>query len=92
MFIGWTQHIKDKEEKERFKQSVLASKHILEHLKTLIEKEEDAIDQTERDPKAYDNPAWPYKQAYKNGMRHGLSIIKQFIDLDKQQKENKIDR
>jgi hypothetical protein len=91
MFIGWTQHLKDKEEKERFKQSVLSSKQVLDRLKILIESEESAIDQTERDPKAYDNPAWPYKQAYKNGMRHGLSIIKQFVDLNNQ-KELKIDR
>jgi hypothetical protein len=91
MFIGWTQHLKG-EDKERFKQSVLGSKHVLDRLKTLIENEEDAIDQTERDPKAYDNPSWAYKQAYKNGMRHGLSTIKQFVDLDKQKKEDKIDR
>lgn len=90
MYIGWTQHIQDEKDKERFKQSILSSKQVLERLKALIEKEEDAIDQTERDPKAYDNPAWPYKQAYKNGMRHGLSIIKQFVDLDKQKQPDRL--
>lgn len=91
MYSGWTSHLKDKQEKERFNQSVLAAKPVLERLKTLIEMEESAIDQTERDPKAYVNPAWPYMQAHKNGMRSLAHTIKQFIDLDKQ-KEPKIDR
>jgi hypothetical protein len=87
MYIGWTQHLKE-EDKERFKQSILASKSVLDRLKVLIENEENAIDQTERDPKAYDNPSWAHKQAFKNGMRAGLSTIKQFVDLDKQKEKN----
>ena len=94
MFSGWTQHLKDEKEKERFTDSILSSKRVLERLKSLIDIEVDTIDQTERDPKAYDNAGWPYKQAYKNGMRHAYHIMKQMVDLDKQQppKEKQVDR
>lgn len=85
MFIGWTKHLTDERQKEAFQNSILGSKQVLDRLKDLIELEEKTVDQTERDPKAYDNPAWAFKQAYKNGFRAGLAIIKQMVDLDKQQ-------
>ncbi len=85
MYTGWTAHLKE-EEKDAFQNRVWRSKDVLDRVNQLIESEIKAIDDTERDPKAYDNPSWPYKQAFKNGMRSGLSIIKQLVDLDKQKK------
>jgi hypothetical protein len=90
MYTGWTAHLKE-EEKEDFQRRIWRSKQVLDRVSDLIDREIKAVDDTERDPKAYDNPAWPYKQAYKNGMRAGLSFIKQFVDLDKQKKPTKED-
>lgn len=92
MYVGWTKHLSEDKDKEAFKGQIWRSRHVLNRVKDLIEIEEKAIDDTERDPKAYVNPAWPYMQAYKNGMRHGLSIIKQFVDLTKQQKPKENER
>lgn len=89
MYTSWTSHLTDEKDKEAFQNRVWRAKPVLERAVNLIDKELKAIDDTERDPKAYDNPAWPYKQAYKNGMRSGLSIIKRLIDLDEQQKPKK---
>ncbi len=88
MLIGWTTHLKE-EEKEPFRNLIWRAKPVLDRVNDLIDLELKAVDDTERDPKAYDNPAWPYKQAYKNGVRSGLSIIKQLVDLNKQQKPSK---
>lgn len=88
MYTGWTSHL-DNSEKEAFQNRVWRAKPVLERVVELIDLELKGIDDTERDPKAYDNPAWPYKQAYKNGMRSGLSIIKTLVDLDKQKKPEK---
>lgn len=90
MLIGWTSHLPD-EKKEEFKRRVWRAKLVLERIVELVNLELKGIDDTERDPKSYDNPAWPYKQAYKNGMRHGLSIIKTLVDLDNQKKPVKKD-
>jgi len=94
MYIGWTKHLSEEKEIQAFQNQVWSSKRVLERLKDLIELEEKAVDDTERDPKAYDNPAWAYKQAFKNGVRKGLSVIKQMVDLDRQQppKEKDNDR
>ena len=91
MYTGWTSHLPD-EDKDEFQRRVWRSKPVLDRVNALLENELKAIDDTERDPKAYDNPAWPYKQAYKNGMRAGLSIMKQFVDLNKQKKPEKDER
>lgn len=84
MYVSWTTHLTDEKEKESFKGQIHRARHVLARLKDLIDLELKSIDDTERDPKAYDNAGWPYKQAYKNGMRHGLSIMKQLVDLDNQ--------
>lgn len=85
MFIGWTKHLTDEEDKNKFRDSVYGSKRVLERLKALIDLEVESIDQTERDIKAYDNPNWANKQAFKNGQRSAYYILKQMVDLDKQQ-------
>lgn len=83
MYTGWTAHLKE-EEKDAFKGQIHRARHVLHRLADLIESELKAIDDTERDPKAYDNPAWAYKQAYKNGVRVGYNKIKDFIDIDRE--------
>lgn len=85
MYLGWTKHIQDEKEKDNFVQQIYGSKRVLERAGALLQLELDAIEQTEGDQKAYDNPSWAFKQAFKNGMRKGLNIAKNLVDLDKQQ-------
>ena len=88
MYIGWTKHLQTDKEKEEFTKDVHGSKRILDHLMLLLIEEENTLDRTEMDVKAFDNPNWAYKQAYKNGYRKAISILKTMIDLD-HQKEKK---
>jgi hypothetical protein len=84
MYTKWTSHLSTEEEQNRFKETVLASKPVLNRIKDLMEIEEKTLDRTELDPKAYDNTNWPYKQAFKNGYRAGLAVAKKLVDIDNQ--------
>lgn len=86
MFIDWTKHIKDQEEKDNFVSQVQRSKPVLNRLLELVIEKERALDLSEIDPKTFDNPNWANKQAYKIGIRAGLNGFKQLIDLDQQEK------
>jgi hypothetical protein len=91
MYTGWTAHLKE-DEKEDFQRRVWRAKPVLDRVNDLIKSELNAIEDTERDPKGYENPAWAYKQAYKNGMKSGLTIIQKFVDLNNQKKPERHDR
>ena len=52
---------------------------------TLLQNEIRALEDTEIDVKAFDNPAWAYKQAYKNGYKKALRVVTTILD----QKDNK---
>jgi hypothetical protein len=84
MYTKWTSHLKNPEEKQRFESAVLSSKLVLKRLYDIIADEENGIEQSELDAKAYDNPAWAYKQAYKNGAKAAYRVIKKTINLDEQ--------
>ena len=84
MYTKWTSHLPTEEAQNKFKESVLAAKPVLERIKDLLTAEEKVLDRTELDPKAYDNTNWPYKQAFKNGYRAGLEIARKLVDLDNQ--------
>ena len=64
LVIRWTQHIPEKEEKEKFAKSVLSSLP-LRRLKQILLEELEALDRpTEAD---YESPSWAYLQAHRNG-------------------------
>jgi len=84
MYIDWTRHISDPKEKEAFEQSILGSKRVLERLMELMDERELSIDVSERGLKQFDNPNWAYKQAFNNGFKSCLGIVKTLIDLDQQ--------
>lgn len=87
MITAWTKHLKDPQEIERFKNSFLGSKMVLERLKALLEEEEAGLDRFELDPKSYDTSNWAYKQAHTNGFRASLKMINKLINLDQGNKE-----
>lgn len=82
MYLEWTQHLTDEKDKEKFRNSVLSAKHILDRLKTIIEKKEKALDRSEMSIEAYSAPNWSERQAHKNGNRQALAEIKTLVDLD----------
>lgn len=85
MIPDWYTHIKDPEEKARFKQYLYGSKTILERQTAIIEKMENELDQQETDPDQYNSPAWAALQADRNGYRRALRKIKKLNNLDQKE-------
>lgn len=86
MYTLWTDHIKDTDEKERFVNQIISAKPVLRHLITLIEKDEKALDNVERNVKQFEDPNWSHKQAFYNGSRSVYYTIKKIIDIDDQKR------
>lgn len=84
MYVGWTKHLQDAQDKGRFETQVYASKPVLDRLIQLLDDEEKGVDMSEMSISDYDKPNWDYKQAHKNGYRAGLRMIKMMVDLDQQ--------
>jgi hypothetical protein len=86
MDINWFSHIKDPAEQENFRQTVFRSQETLERLNEILSSLEKDLDRIEFNPKFYETPNWDYKQASNNGYRRCLAQVRQLINLD--QKEN----
>lgn len=81
MISKWTDHLRDQEEKERFKAEVLASRRVFERLEQMLTEEEANLGEKEISVKAFEVPNWPYLQAYQNGYRKSLSLVRKIINL-----------
>ena len=82
MISDWTKNLKTDEEKQRFENTVLSAKPVLNRLREIVDEKEAALDRDEASIKSFDTPNWAYKQAFKNGIRHANSGFKTLINLD----------
>lgn len=87
MISAWTKHLKTDQEKERFKNSVLGSRVVLDRLQSLMDEEKADLENLENNPKLYDLPNWDYRQAHSNGFRAALKMVSKLINLDQQEKK-----
>lgn len=81
MISAWTKHLPE-EEKDRFKNSVLGSKLVLNRLQALINEMKEDAERTELDTRVYDIPNWDYRQADTNGFKRALKLVSKIINLD----------
>ena len=88
MIAEWTHHLKDPDEKERFRKYVRNNRTILERLTQISKKWEEELEDRELDKDSYDSPAWAYKQADNNGYRRCLRKLQTLLTLD--QKDNNV--
>lgn len=82
MISAWTKHLPTIEEKERFKNSVLGSKLVLQRLQSLLNEIKEDVDNAELSIKTYDSPNWDHKQAHLNGFKEALKKVNLIINLD----------
>lgn len=87
MYTKWTQHLESEDEKEKFHNSLISSKVVLDRLIQLIDEEVQALGKSELDQKNYTVANWPYLQAHRNGNKQTYAVIRKLIDLDQQRKE-----
>jgi len=72
--LRWLSHLKEKEEKERLKRSILSVPDVWDRLRALC-KEKKKINEVPD----YDSPAWAYKQADFNGYNRAINEILELI-------------
>lgn len=85
MIPNWTNHLKDKEEVERFKRHIYNSRSVLERQNAIMDEMEKDLDQLETDPDQYNSPAWAAMQADRNGYRRALRRIRKLNNLDQKE-------
>lgn len=86
MITAWTKHLND-EEKQRFENKILSAKEVLDRLTVLISEEEKQLSLSETSIKDFDLPNWEYRQAFKNGYRSCLNVMRRLVDLDQQKNQ-----
>lgn len=69
------------DDKERFIKSLLADKLILPKLLDILEEKEGSLDTQENKIEDFDDSAWAYKQAFRNGQRSVYLQIKKLISF-----------
>lgn len=84
MYLEWTAHLQNEEEKENFRNTVKAARPVLERLAAIVDKKENELERLDISPEVFKDPNWPYHQAYRNGIRKALTGFKELINLDKQ--------
>lgn len=87
MLPQWTHHLKDPEEKKRFRSYIYNSKGVVDRLLEMVNQREEEINAKEMDEESYDSPSWAALQADRNGRRRELRWMKQLITLDQKDKE-----
>lgn len=87
MLPQWTHHLKDPEEKKRFRSYIYNSKGVVDRLLEMLNQREEEINAKEMDEESYDSPSWAALQADRNGRRRELRWMKQLITLDQKDKE-----
>ena len=87
MYVEWTKHLQEPQDKENFKNEVFGAKRVLERLVQILQEKELDLDRSETSILTYNTPNWAERQAHKNGNRESLSWLKKLVDLDQQKKE-----
>lgn len=94
MITAWYKHLKDPEQIENFKRTLISSRTILDRQTELLNEMEADLNSQETNSQIYDLPNWDYRQADSNGYRRCLRHIRKLIDMSEQDtprpKEKKI--
>jgi hypothetical protein len=75
LHVAWTKHIKDPEAKAKFEQLLRNSGISLGRLRNIIREKIGSLNASERNPKVYEAPNWPYMQSHNNGFMQGLQYV-----------------
>lgn len=84
MYTKWTEHLSSEQDKQKFQNSILGSRDVLDRLKDILDAQERDLLNSEVSLDTYSQPNWAERQAHKNGYRSCLRSLRKLIDLDQQ--------
>lgn len=67
-------------ERDTMINQLLASQLLLKRMKEVIEKEINSLD--DESTQDFDSPSWAYKQAFKLGVKKGLTNLLKYVIID----------
>lgn len=76
---SWIRTLKTEEERENFKKSILAARHVLRRLREIVNEERTLLNNQETSIEDFKDTDWPYKQAFRNGERKGLKYVEDLL-------------
>lgn len=81
MYLDWTKHLDDPEEKKRFEAQIESASPVLDRLKDLITEKIGEIDRSMNTMKQYDHPNWNVITAHKNGMAASYNAVRELVTV-----------
>lgn len=76
--LEWVKSLPTEKERKDFEKVLRNSLLVLNRLYEILDERQRNLDNQEINPKDFDTPNWPYKQAYRSGQK---SVLKDLKDL-----------
>lgn len=75
----WTKHLPSEAERKEFETSLRHDTLILSRLIEILDERLKSLDKEEVSLTSYENPSWGYKQAHINGVKSGLTTVRNLL-------------
>lgn len=75
----WSKHLKTEAERKEFSSVVLNDRLVLGRLAEIIDEKLTGLQSRETSLTEYDSPSWAYRQAHMNGIKAGLTAIRNLL-------------
>lgn len=75
----WSKHLKTEAERKEFSSVVLNDRLVLGRLAEIIDEKLAGLQSRETSLTEYDSPSWAYRQAHMNGIKAGLTAIRNLL-------------
>ena len=76
--VAWFKNV-DPEKRANYEETLRNSSTALSRLYDIVEEKEQTMNSQEVSLSDFDNPSWPYKQAYRNGQKAALKEMKELL-------------
>lgn len=84
----WTSHLDSEDARESFRHRIRASIDVLERQTEILDERLNAIDKIQTGVEIYKQPGWDALQAYYNGCKATIKLIKELNNLDQKDYNN----
>lgn len=79
--LAWTKHLTTPKERKDFESLVRNSTLVLSRMKAILQEELETQLKQETTTSDFEDPNWPYKQAFRNGTKASLHKLKDLFNF-----------
>lgn len=81
--MAWTKHLKDPKQRADLESLLRNSSQAFSRLLEIIEEKERTLNNSDHSIKDFEDAAWAFKQAFRNGQRAGMKEIRDLLEFIK---------